>query len=316
MRSSSSCLRAATLTLLALSMLPACGRRQPTEVQGITPSFKVNRARAPLGSFIEVTYSWTLDPSAKKLTKDYRALAHFLDSQKVMLFADDHVPTPPPSEWEPGQTYSYKRTVYIPNYPYIGDVQVVMGLYAGHERLTLKGEDLGLRAYKVADMEFLSQTENIFLLYKEGWHQPESSPENPSLERTWTEKEALASFKNPGKDVVVYLEADTNFKAFPEPPVLTVSIGGNVGVKIPIENSEVFLKRILFRKSDLGDADWVDLKLSMNQSFVPKELGLNDDDRELGLLVYKQLYVGEADQLGLSDDDVVVAGPLDAAPAK
>jgi hypothetical protein len=316
MKSSVSNLRVVAVAMVVSALLPACGRRQPAEVHGITPSFKINRARAPLGSFVEVTYTWAVDASAKKLTKDYRALVHFLDSQKVMLFADDHVPTPPPSEWEAGRTYSYRRTVFIPNYPYIGDVQVVMGLYAGHERLALKGEDLGLLAYKVANIEFLSQTENIFLLYKEGWHQPESSPENPSLERTWTEKEALASFKNPGQDVVVYLEADTNFKAFPEPPVLTVSVVGKVGVTVPIESSEVFLKRILFKSSDLGDADWVDLKLAMSQSFVPKELGLNDDDRELGLLVYKQLYVGEADQLGLSDADVVVAGPLEVSPAK
>ena len=63
-------------------------------------------------------------------------------------------------------------------------------------------------------MELLPQTENIFLVYKEGWHNPESSPQNPSLERTWTKKDALVSFKNPKKDVVVYLEADTNSKAF------------------------------------------------------------------------------------------------------
>ncbi len=29
-------------------------------------------------------------------------------------------------------------------------------------------------------MELLPQTENIFLVYKEGWHNPESHPENPS----------------------------------------------------------------------------------------------------------------------------------------
>jgi hypothetical protein len=236
---------------------------------------------------------------------------HFLDSQKVLLFADDHVPTPPPSEWEPGKTYSYKRTVFVPIYPYVGDVQVAMGLYAGRERLALKGEDLGLLAYKVADIEFLPQTENIFLVEKEGWYPPESSPENPSLERTWTEQEALVSFKNPRKDIVVYLEADTNFKAFPEPPVLTVSIGEDTGIRVAIENSEVFLKRILFKAADLGDGDWVDLRLAMNQSFVPKEIGLNEDDRVLGLLVYKQLYVAEAESLGLSDEDMVVAAALE-----
>jgi len=302
----------------SVALCPACGRRGPSEIQDITPSVKVNRMRAPLGSYVEATYTWTTGPAAKKLDKDYRAFVQFLDSQKVMLFGDDHVPTPPPTAWEPGKTYTYTRSVFVPIYPYVGEVHLVMGLYSGRERLALKGEDLGLQAYKTATMEFLPQTENIFLVYKEGWHSPESSPENPTLERTWTKREAIVSFKNPKKDIVLYLEADTNFKAFPEPPVLTVAVGSNVGLRIPIENSEVFLKRILFKGEDLGGDEWVDLRLVMNQSFVPKDLGINQDDRELGLMVYKSLYLAQATDLGLAPEDVTVAGPLteEGGPAK
>jgi hypothetical protein len=304
-----------------VALLPACNRRKPAEVNPIVPSFKVNRERAPLGSAIEITYTWTVEPGAKKLDKDYRALVHFLDSHEVMLFEDDHLPTPPPSTWEPGKTYTYSRTKFIPIYPYVGELEVRMGLYphpGRGERLPLKGEDKGLREYKVARMELLPQTENIFLVYKEGWHNPEAQPENPSVERTWTKKEALVSFKNPRKDVIVYLQADTSVKFFPQPPVLTVSIGGKNGVVIPIDGSEVFLKKIRVKAADLGNDEWVDLRLAMNQSFVPKLLNppLNNDDRELGLLVY-HLYVGEADKLGpLSGPEVVDAGPLPAAAGK
>ena len=148
-------------------------------------------------------------------------------------------------------------------------------------------------------MELLPQTENIFLVYKEGWHSPEPHPENPTIERTWTKKEALVSFKNPKKDVVVYLEADTSPKFFPAPPVLTVAVGRRRASCVPIEGSDVFLKRIRVKAADLGNDEWVDLRLSMNQSFVPKLLTppLNNDDRELGLLVY-HLHVAEADKLG------------------
>jgi hypothetical protein len=232
-----------------------------------------------------------------------------------MLFEDDHVPSPPASSWEPGKSYSYTRTKFVPIYPYVGEVEVRMGLYPASgrgDRVALKGEDAGMREYKVAKMELLPQTENIFLVYKEGWHSPESSPQNPSLERTWTKKEALVSFKNPKKDVVVYLEADTNYKAFPQPPVLTVAVADKAGVVIPIENSEVFMKKIRIKADQLGDQEWVDLRLAMNHSFVPKAIGLNQDERELGILVY-HLYVAEADQLGtLTVDSVVEARPLPA----
>jgi len=293
--------RAATLGVTALALLTACKGRKPAEVNAIVPSFSVNRGRAPLGSAVEVTYTWTVEPTAKKLTQDYRALVHFLDTQRMLLFTDDHVPTPAPSTWEPGKTYSYTRTVFVPIYPYVGEVQVVMGLYPASgkgERVALKGEDVGLREFKVAKIELLPQTENIFLVYKDGWHNPESSPQNPSLERTWTKRDALVSFKNPKKDVIVYLEADTNFKAFDSKPVLTMAVGSKSGLTVPIENSEVFLKKVRVKAADLGTEDWVDLRLSMNQSFVPKLKGVNNtDDRELGVMVY-HLYVAEADKVG------------------
>lgn len=305
-------------TLAAAALLPtlnACRRRKPAEVNDIVPSFTINRPRAPLGSAVEITYSWNVEPTAKKLGKDYKGLVHFLDQHGVMLFDDDHMPTPPTSAWEPGKSYSYTLTKFIPIYPYVGEAELRMGLYRDRERAALKGEDAGMQEYKVGKIELLPQTENIFLVYKEGWHNPESRTDNPGLEVTWTKKDALVSFKNPKKDVVVYLEADTNYKAFDAPPVLTVAVAGKTGLVIPIENSEVFLKKIRVKAADLGSEEWVDLRLSMNQSFVPKLKGVNaTDDRELGLMVY-HLYVGEADRLG-SVPNVVDAVPISLPATK
>lgn len=316
---------AALAVSLAVAMAPACSRRKPAEINPIEPSVAFNRSKIPLGSAVEITYTWKLDPAAKKLTQDYRAMVHFLDSHKQLLFEDDHPPVPPVTSWEPGQTYTYKRTKFVPIYPYVGPVEVRMGLYAPGKggRVALKGEDAGMSEIKVASIEFQPQTENIFIVEKEGWHSPEAAPENPGLERTWTKKEAVASFKNPKKDVILYLEADTNFKAFPQPPVLTIAMSGTGaavanGLVMPVENSEIFLKKVRFKAADLGDGDWVDLRLSMNQSFVPKALGLNNDERELGMMVY-HLYVGQADQLGGVDgvvDAAALAPPAPAADAK
>ena len=304
--------------MVGAALLPACVRRDKREVNPIVPGFQINRPRAPLGSAVEITYTWTVEAGAKKVPENYRAFVGFVDSHGVLLFEDDHVPVPRPSAWEPQQTYTYTRTKFIPIYPYVGPVEIRMGLYKERDRLTLKGEDAGLRAYRVGKIELLPQTENIFLVYKDGWHSPESSAANPSQERTWTKKEALVSFKNPKKDVIVYLEADTNFKAFPRQPVLIVSVNGKTGITVPIEDSEVFLKKIRVKAADLGAEDWVDLRLAMNQSFIPKLLTppINGDDRELGLLVY-HLSVADAGQVGeLPAGQTVEAGPLPASALK
>jgi len=316
--------------LAALSgalLLPACNRKKAVEVNPIAPSIKVNRIKAPLGSALEITYTWTLDANARKLDKDYRALVHFLDNHEVMLFEDDHDPVPPSSAWEPGKSYSYTRTRFIPVYPYVGDLEVRMGLYphpGRGERPVLKGEDKGFREYKVATLELLPQTENIFTVFKEGWHNPEMQPENPSIERSWTKKEALVSFKNPNfnkdqkTDVIVYLQGDTCVKCFPRTPELTVTVGNNVGLRFSIESPEVFLKKIRVKAGDLGSDEWTDVRLSMNQSFVPKNLKppLNSDDRELGLLVY-HLYVTDAASAGAPEGvtEAVALGPAEPAKA-
>ena len=299
-------------------MLPACQRRKPAEVNPIVPSIKFNRTKAPLGSALEITYTWTVEPGATKLDQNYWALVHFLDNQDVMLFSDDHQPEPPPSTWEAGKTYSYTRTRFVPVYPYVGEVEVRMGLYpypGRGERPALKGEDKGFREYKVAKIELQPQTENIFPVYKEGWHNPETHPENPSVERTWTKKEALMSFKNPKQDVIVYLEGDTCVKCFTKTPELTVTVGKNAGIRFPIEGPQVYLKKFKVKAADLGDEEWTDLRLSMNESFVPKNLNppLNNDDRELGFNVY-HLFVVSAEQAG-AVEGVVDAVPLAPAPA-
>jgi hypothetical protein len=181
---------AAGLALAAL-LVPGCRRGKSGEVNPIVPKVEFNRMRIPLGSPVEITYTWTVEPGAKKPAQEYRALVHFLDEKRVKLFDDDHMPVPPPSQWEPGKTYTYKRTRFVPIYPYTGPVEVRMGLYpfpGRGERLALKGEDVGQREYKVAAVELLSHTENIYVAMKEGFHALEAHAENPNISQTWTKK--------------------------------------------------------------------------------------------------------------------------------
>ena len=53
---------ALTAALAGALLLPACSRRKTVEVNPIVPSVKVNRVKAPLGSALEITYTWTLEP--------------------------------------------------------------------------------------------------------------------------------------------------------------------------------------------------------------------------------------------------------------
>ena len=284
-------------TILALSLaglfMVACGGNEPTESRPITASFEVNKPRAPIGSPIEITYSFGIAADSEPISKDYTVFVHFLDSHNAQLFTDDHQPEISTREWKAGSKVEYKRTLFIPLYPYLGTATVEIGLYLpgeGGERLGLDGTDSGRLSYRAGQLELLDQKENIFLVYKEGWHQLESAPENPNLEWQWTKKEAVCSFRNPKKESVLYLEADANVEAFDEPLNVSVLIGETEIAAFEVTGRDPFLQKLTIPAAALGDEDWVDLRIVNSTSFIPSDAGLGDDTRELGLRVY-HLYV-------------------------
>jgi len=176
---------AAALVLAATGMIGTvgCSRKAPSEPPVATATFTPAKARAPLGSPLEVTYKFVVAPDAK-FTENFRVLVHFMDSDDELMWTDDHNPPKPTTQWKPGETIEYKRTLFVPVYPYIGQASVRAGLYSekdGH-RATLGGETVGLHEYKVGGLELLPQSENIFLIYKEGWHPAEVAQDNAAVE--------------------------------------------------------------------------------------------------------------------------------------
>ena len=74
--------------------------------------------------------------------------------------------------------------------------------------MPLAGDDAGQRAYKVGTLQLLPQTENVFLIFKDGWHPAEVAPENAIVEWQWTKKAATIAFRNPKRDCTFYLHVD------------------------------------------------------------------------------------------------------------
>ena len=164
----------------------------------------LSRPKVALGSPVEVTYKFTVAPDAPNLGQR-RVFVHFLDADEELMWTDDHDPPTPTSEWKPGQTVEYTRTMFIPSYPYVGAAKIAAGMYTpgNNERLKFSNEDRGDRSYKVADFELLPQTENIFVIFKDGWHPAEVVTEGAGrTEWQWTKKEATIAFRNPKRDVV------------------------------------------------------------------------------------------------------------------
>ncbi len=281
----------AWVAVIGVCVAAAAGcRKEEPEPPGVaTPSFSVKQTRVPLGSPVEVTYKFVVANDAPKITEDFRVFVHFLDADNERLWADDHDPPIPTTQWKPGQTIEYTRTMFVPIVPHEGTTKVLMGLYsnASDTRLPLVGTVHDRRSYIVGNLDLLKRTEGIFVMFKEGWHAAETPPDNAAVEWQWTRKEAVLSVRNPKKDVMLYLHLDSP-GLFQEPQQVTVTLGDQTIDSFVLEPKKEVIRKPTITAAQLGTADVVDLKISVDKSYVPAVItnGANRDPRELGVRVF------------------------------
>jgi hypothetical protein len=254
-----------------------------------TASFHMNQTRIPLGSPVEVTYKFVVANDAPRITENYRVFVHFLDSDRERMWTDDHDLPIPTTQWKPGQVIEYTKTLFVPVYPYMGPTTVLMGLYSSssNSRLPLSGENNGQRAYNVGQFDLLPQTENVFVMFKDGWHPAETPPDNPAVEWQWTRRAATLSVKNPKTDVLFYLHLD-HPGVFSEPQQVRVTIGDQEVDSFSIEPGKEVIRKPTITAAQLGTGDVVDVRITVDKTYVPALVtnGTNRDPRELGVRVF------------------------------
>jgi hypothetical protein len=282
-------IRVLVLCLAAVSAGAAggCRKERPAEPPVATPSVSLNHPKVPLGSPVEMAYEFKVAQNAR-FTEDYRVFVHFKDADDELMWTDDHFPPTPTTQWKPGDTVKYTRLLFVPVYPYVGEASVEIGLYGnGGKRLPLQGTDKGGHAYKVTSLQVAPQTENVYLTFKDGWHLAEMAPDNAINEWHWTKKDATISFKNPKRNVLFYLDVDAATKLIPDPQTVTVRVGEQVLDTFTL-GPKPDVRRIPIAAAQLGADDKVELKISVDKTFVPAVVtaGGQRDQRELGIRVF------------------------------
>jgi hypothetical protein len=286
--------RIAVLAAVAASLW-SCRHKAPPEPGVATPSVTLSRDKTPLGSPIEVTYRFEVAANAPAFKENYKVFVGVVDTDQELMWTDDHDPAIPTTQWKPGQKIEYTRTVFVPVYPYIGEAAIHMGLYSPstQKRVTLLGQDAGLRAYNVGKLQLLPQTENVFMITKDGWHGPETPPNNAHVEWQWTKKkQATLVFKNPKKESLFYLDLDNPSHTFPEGQHVQVKLRDQILDDFVLEPDHRLLRRIPLLPAQLGTEDMAELIVEVDKTFVPALLPASDnrDPRELGLRVF-HVYV-------------------------
>ena len=250
---------------------------------------QLDRTVVPLGGPLEMALQFVVPQELQPFNEDLRVMVHFLDSDGVMMWAADHEPSVPTSQWQPGQTISYTRRARVPMYPYIGEAVVAVGLYspATGERWALAGDPLGQRAYRAAAVSLEPQSESSLVYYQDGWHNDEVDPAS-NLQWRWTTDLASLSFRNPGTDAVLYLELAGRPDLFDTVQRVEVRVGEHAVYEVRLDSQERQFHEIPLSVEQLGDADSVTLDLHVDRTFVPASVpGASSADlRNLGVRVF------------------------------
>lgn len=278
------------LALLLISGA-ACGRTEDTAPAVATPTLALARSEAAVGSPLEMKYRFLVARNAPAFAEDYWVFVHFLDADRELLWTDDHQPPTPTRQWKPGATIEYARTMFVPKFPYTGPTLIEVGLFSPRtgERLPMEGETSGQRSYEVASFELQPQKDNLFVVFKAGWHPTEVAEDQIGTEWQWTRKEATLTFRNPRRDATFYLQLDQPVRPFSEPQQVDVRVGEAIVDRFPLHPMRPELRTFPISAAQLGDNETVEMKIAVDRTFVPANTpGLKSSDpRELGVRVFR-----------------------------
>jgi hypothetical protein len=109
------------------------------------------------------------------------------------------------------------------------------------------------------------------------------------VEWQWSKKNATLAFRNPMRDVLVYLQCDQPVLGLGEPPRVELRIGPMVIDSFALSPGQQELRKIELTKSQLGGGETVEVTIAVDKTFVPAAITQlrSTDARELGIRVFR-----------------------------
>ena len=104
----------------------------------------------------------------------------------------------------------------------------------------------------------------------------------------WTKKEATLAFRNPKRDVVLFLQADNPATGPNAAQQLTITVGDQVLTTVALSATESPVRTYRITAAQLGQGDMVEMKFTADKTFVPAldAAMKSGDPRELGVRVF------------------------------
>ena len=255
--------------IAALVAFPAAARKAPDEPPAATPSVTLNHDKVPIGSPVKITTSSPPRQNAPDIIKGEDTGSSSTCSIPTGSSCGPTT-TPPVPARRPGSRGRRSntpgpfssRTIRTSAKRSCGSASTTR---RPGKRLTLSAQEASRKEYVVSKFQLLPQSENVFLIYKDGWHPAEVAADNAATEWQWTKKTATISFRNPKKDLLFYLEWDARPDLFTPPQQVTLTMGGQDHRRIYRRQPGQEMMTFPITAAQLGTGEMAELVINVNR---------------------------------------------------
>jgi hypothetical protein len=152
----------------------------------------------------------------------------------------------------------------------------------------LGGTVVGKRAYRVGTLDVQPQVSTTLVLFNAGWYQAEVVPDTPGVEWRWSKDRSTLRFRNPRRDVIFMIDLDQPQADLPKPQDVQIRVDMTSLDAFALMPGERAVRRVEIPATALGDADTVELTLTVDPTFTPAYLpaATSKDVRTLGVRVF------------------------------
>jgi hypothetical protein len=275
--------------VLALGLSVAgCGGEQVGRSLNVSVSLDLPDSLG-LGSPFDIGYTWTPEEGFEPPADDLKVFVHLVDPDGNTVLQDDHFPPQPTSQWRAGAPVSYRHWVYPPPGFHHDYIDFYVGLYQGTEQIaTLRDGTLRNRPL-VHTVIIRTEDQGGVPVYVEGFHERETSLSGePELQEwRWMRDRGVVAFGNPRGPATLHLRALSPAVSLDGTQTVTIRIGDRVIGEVEATDTVPYLRRFEVPGDAVGDGDWIEVVLEVDESFVPAQIEPSSTDtRVLGLQVF------------------------------
>ncbi len=264
--------------ILMILVLGNCSQR----IYDLKAGLKLSNNYAIAGNCISIDLLFDLGTN-ERLNFNGFVFLKFYNATGGVEFMDVHRPPYKMTEWVPGSRIKYSKCIEIPGDIPEGEYKISLGIYNPTENF----KKIRIINPLFIDGESYMGKISIIKIYDYSGFYGLEKMNCSDIAHRWISKEATAYIRNPRRDIILLLRLSAPPNYFSGSYQKTkIFINRNLIDTIEFNSGGIVNKEYKIKADLIGKEKFVELKFISDKEFIPKNLGLSQDNRNLSVMLH------------------------------